>query len=204
MATRNRNYRFVVWADSAYSDWENRLDDTGIPFYAIAHTSDINDDGSPKKLHYHVVIKFDSPKTLEQVTKIVKECCGDGVNIVLVADSISGAVQYLTHMNHPNKFQYSHDMVHSHNGADYFHDITTPSDIDKYRAEIQAYIERENITSYYDLSWYATNIVPDWSRCINAQTIYWVKYLIAREDKLKNHIYTSVDDIRKEYYKDVN
>lgn len=204
MASRNRNYRFVVWYDSADPDWEIKLDETGIPFYVIDHDMDINDDGTTKKVHGHVVLKFDSPKTLQQVTDIVKSCCGDGVNIILVADSISGAVQYLTHMNHPNKYQYSHDKVRCHNGADYFHDIITPSDLDKYRVDIQAYIEKENITSYYDLSWYSTNICQEWSRCINAQTVYWVKYLIAREDKLRNHIYTSVDDIRKEYYKDVD
>lgn len=204
MATRNRNFRFVVWHESAIQEWEELLDSTGIPFHAITHDMDVNDDGTPKKIHSHVVIKFDSPKTLEQVTRIVKDCCGDGVNIVLVADSISGAVQYLTHMNHPNKYQYDHSLVRSHNGADYYHDITTPSDLDKYRAEIQAYIEKENICSYYDLSWYATNVVPDWARCINAQTVYWVKYLISREDKIKNHIYTNIDEIRKEFYKDVD
>lgn len=201
MASRNRNFRFVVWHESADPDWENKLDETGIPFYTITHNMDLNDDGTNKKLHDHVVIKFDSPKTLKQVEDIVYGCCGDGVNIILVADSISGAVQYLTHMNHPNKYQYKPEEVRCHNGVDYFHDITTPSDLDKFRADIQYYIEKENITSYYDLSWYATNIVPEWSRCINAQTIYWVKYLIAREDKLKNHIYTSVDNIREEFYK---
>lgn len=201
---RYRNFRAVVWLESANPDWIEQLELKHIPCHIILHDHDLLDDGTLKKPHYHVVLMFDGVKTCDQVLTIMKECCGDGVNIVLPADSILGSVRYLTHIDNPSKYQYSHEDVISLSGADYLEDMITPSDINHYRLDIQDYIELHNITSYRKLSWFVTHDKPEWSRCVNAQTMYWVKYLVSREDDIRDHVYNDIDDNMKNYYKECN
>lgn len=198
---RTRNFRAIIWQESADPNWISKLDGTLIPYYRVYHDMDI-EDGVPKKPHFHVVLKFDAPKTIKQVTTILKECCGDGCNTALRCDSLHGALLYLIHRGWPDKHQYDITDVVASAGLDYVSDIISSSDLIKAREDIQLWIEENNITSYYDLSWFATNINKEWSRCVNSQTLYWVKYLISREDKLKTHIYSIVDNIRSDFYVD--
>ena len=60
---RTRNYACVVYADSAPSDWRDRLAATFIPsFISPYHDKDLNPTGEVKKPHWHVLIMFDSVK----------------------------------------------------------------------------------------------------------------------------------------------
>ena len=72
---RTRNYACVVYADSAPSDWRDRLAATFIPsFISPYHDKDLNPTGEVKKPHWHVLIMFDSVKTSEQAEKVLSTC----------------------------------------------------------------------------------------------------------------------------------
>lgn len=136
-----RNFVFVLYPDSQSYDCQlllNRLSSFWDKFYYILHDRDTysEDDlddfisknpglypdwhiGDLKKPHYHVVAHVDSPCMLGRAMK--KAGLESGV---FICNDIKKAVQYLVHLNHPSKFQYSKEEV-----------ITCADDLDKLLAK---------------------------------------------------------------------
>lgn len=73
-----------------------------------AHDSDVNDDGELKKLHIHWVGRGD-PRTVSAVAKFLEIPEHD----VEIGRNFNSLVQYLIHMNDPDKFQYAPEIVES-------------------------------------------------------------------------------------------
>ena len=63
-----RNWAFVVYPESAPSDWIEQLQLSGAQF-AISplHDKDLNATGEPKKAHWHVIVVYGSPTTESNV-----------------------------------------------------------------------------------------------------------------------------------------
>ena len=60
---RARAFAFLVYEDSAYPDWMERLADLHIEaFVSPLHDKDVNPDGSLKKPHWHVLLYFSGKK----------------------------------------------------------------------------------------------------------------------------------------------
>ena len=75
-------------------DWSDKKD---IKYYAIEHNED------PDNIHYHVVISF--PKDSVCIFETLKNKFPYG-DIEGCKYGVKSCVQYLIHMNHPEKFQY--------------------------------------------------------------------------------------------------
>ena len=119
-SSRTRNYATVVYPESAPEDWQTILEECFVPaFISPLHDSDVNPGGEIKKAHYHVVIMFDSVKTIEQAVAVFEKIGGVGCEKV---NSIRGYARYLCHLDNPEKFQYPQEKVRALCGADY---ITT-------------------------------------------------------------------------------
>lgn len=73
----------------------------------ILHDKDVNDDGTPKKAHYHVYGKLDTAR----IPQSVANALGVGIASLRVVSSWRGAVRYTVHLDHPDKHQYSADDV---------------------------------------------------------------------------------------------
>lgn len=73
----------------------------------ILHDKDLNDDGTPKKAHYHVYGKLDTAR----IPQSVANALGVGVSSLRAVSSWRGAVRYTLHLDHPAKYQYSSDDV---------------------------------------------------------------------------------------------
>ena len=146
---RTRNYASVIYPDSAPDGWQEILTQQFVPaFISPLHNQDVNPTGEIKKEHYHVIIMFDSVKTVEQAKDIFSLIGGVGCEIV---QSIRGYARYLCHLDNPEKAQYSPDDVISLCGADYHGVIGLP--IDKYKAigEMMDYCEDNKVYSYSQL-----------------------------------------------------
>ena len=65
---KKRNWAFVVYPESAPSDWIEQLQLSGAQF-AISplHDKDLNATGEPKKAHWHVIVVYGSPTTESNV-----------------------------------------------------------------------------------------------------------------------------------------
>ncbi len=161
---RTRNYTTVVYPESAPENWLDILIQHMVPaFVSPLHDSDINPTGELKKPHYHVVIMFDSMKTLDQAREIAGSIGGVGCEAV---KSIRGVARYLCHLDNPEKAQYSTEDVKCFAGADY---ITTIGLVtDKYVAigEMIDWCIENSVVSYYELLVFSRTERPSWFRVL--------------------------------------
>lgn len=189
---RTRNYATVVYPESAPDNWQEILSSHFVPaFISPLHENDINPTGEPKKAHYHVVLMFDSVKTLEQAKEVCVSFGGVGSEPV---KSIRGYARYLCHLDNPEKAQYEPSQVKSLCGADYINTIGLA--IDKYIAisEMEEFCDKYNVISFYALSKYARSHRQDWHRVLcDCATVYMREYLQSKQWSDANGLSNIVD-----------
>ncbi len=114
---RNMHFATVVYPESAPSDWINMLEEQHIQaLISPIHDKDIDQEGNPKKEHYHVVLIFESLKSPKQVKEITDKIGGVGV---IPVHSLGAYSRYLCHTDNPDKAQYNQENVIQLGGADY-------------------------------------------------------------------------------------
>ena len=183
--TRAKDWTFIVYPESAPADWRGILADK-LQVKAIIsplHDEDVLDDveQTPKKAHYHVILRFDSKKSFAQIKEIT-----DLLNqpIPQKIKSIEGAVRYLIHADSPDKAQYNQADIQVIGNIDldrYFK--KTAIQKDELTAEIMDYICDNDITELADLLDYCRCENIEWFRhlCSNAYLID--KYITSRRNK---------------------
>lgn len=124
LAKPYRKFFFVCYPESC--DIDSSIISSGADKYAyILHDADVDDNGTPKKLHYHVYIEYKNarqPSTISKNFNIAE-------NNIEYCKSTRGCIRYLVHMNHKEKHQYNKELIES-NGLDIdkFLDATTEGD----------------------------------------------------------------------------
>lgn len=183
---RTRNFGTIVYPESAPDDWQDILMSFRVPcFISPIHDSDINPDGHLKKAHYHVMIMFDSVKTIEQADLIINAIGGVGHEIV---QSQRGYARYLCHLDNPEKHQYCIDDVRSVFGADYNHVIGLAHDKYKVIREIILFCNDNGIYRYDKLLEYSIQENESWYRVLCDNGTYVVKeYLKSKYWAIKQH-----------------
>lgn len=190
---RAKDWTFIVYPESAPENWRSILADKFQVKAIISplHDSDILDDveQTPKKSHYHVILRFDSKKSFEQIKEIT-----DFLNqpIPQKVKSIEGAVRYLIHADSPDKAQYNQSDIEVIGNIDldrYFKKSALQKD--ELTAEIMDFICAKDITELADLLDYCRNENYEWFRhlCLNAYLID--KYITSRRNKKENRTSSS-------------
>lgn len=84
------------------------------------HDRDIEDDGSLKKAHYHLLIAYSSATTLNNIRGWVNACGlpESELHSVRVCASGVGYYRYLTHKDNPEKVQYDDNDIRVFNDSD--------------------------------------------------------------------------------------
>lgn len=195
---RTRNFATVIYPESAPEDWLSILGECAVPaFVSPLHNEDLNPTGEAKKEHYHVMIMFDSVKTMEQAIEIFDRIGGVGCEKVI---STRGYARYLCHLDNPEKAQYPIEQIRSFGGADYLQIIGLV--LDKYKAieEMIDFCDSHGIVSYAELLKYSSKNNFGWFRvlCDNGtlvmkeylKSVMWERQKADRErfyfDKEKN------------------
>lgn len=190
--SRTRNYATVVYPESAPENWKSILAEHFIPaFISPLHENDTNPTGEPKKPHYHVILMFDSVKTIEQAREVFKTINGVGCEVV---KSTRGYARYLCHLDNPEKAQYDPSQVTSLCGADYIGTIGLA--VDKYVAigEMQDFCDKYNVVSFYALAKYARGHRPDWHRILcDCGSVFMREYLQSRKWSIEQQYGDIVD-----------
>lgn len=109
MADKYRVFSGVIYPDSTSYNSIQVIETLKSKFKEWAyclHDSDINDDGELKKPHIHWVGRGD-PRTLSAVAKFL----GIKDNDVVLGKNFKALIQYLIHLNNPEKAQYSIENV---------------------------------------------------------------------------------------------
>lgn len=173
---RTRNFATVVYEDSAPDNWRELLAEQFIPaFISPYHDKDINPDNTPKKPHWHIMLMFEGPKTVEQARAVFGLINGVGCEIL---NSVRGYARYLCHLDNPEKAQYDTEKVVSLCGAEYSSIIGLATD--KYKAirEMMHFCSVNRITAYCNLIEYASLYRMDWFRILcDCGTVVMKEYL---------------------------
>ena len=147
---KKRYWGFVLYPESAPSDWMEQLQLTGLPI-AISplHDRDLDPTGEPKKPHHHIILCFSGPTTYNSVKAIT-----DGLNqpIPQPLESVRGYYRYLIHKDNPDKAQYLEADIQHLNGFNIldFSDLTK-SEVAAMVLTITKLIRERVITEYSDL-----------------------------------------------------
>lgn len=110
---RDRKFRLELYPeDESHVKCMELLEKGGYTYAAILHDKDTwrEDDpklgdheiGSPKKPHWHVVVKFPNPRYSSAIVKAL----GIAPNYMRACDDLDGALLYLVHYGKDEKYQY--------------------------------------------------------------------------------------------------
>lgn len=186
--SRVRNWSWVVYPESAPTDWRKILDETGEKWIeSPLHDKDINETTNElKKPHWHIIVSFANKKSYEQAVAISKML---NAPEPIRVKNLQGAVQYLWHRNNPEKAQYDKSSVVAHNGFRYRQYLTDIGvDTDLILQEVMAWISETGCCEYADLVDYAVaEKFDDWFPVVRSQTIFLSAYLRSSRHKSKRY-----------------
>lgn len=161
---RTRNFTTIVYPDSAPADWLSILGDQHVPaFVSPLHNRDLNPDGELKKPHWHVLIMFDSVKTMKQAKELFDLIGGVGCQKV---NSMRGNSRYLCHLDNPEKAQYDVGEVKAFAGADYHEICSLVSDRYVAIRDMLEFCECYDIISFADFLVYCSENRFDWFKIL--------------------------------------
>lgn len=183
MNLKGRYWAFIVYPESAPSNWKDILSELGV-VGAISplHDKDINPDGTEKKPHFHVVIEFEGPTTYSTVLENI--CNKVEATIPKRVVSLRGYYRYLTHMDNPEKAQYNEADIQKLGG--FTLDLTT-TEITAIKVQIMEDITEKNIIEYSDLLDYYLYELGDMEKLevTSNHTYFFDKYIASRRNKQK-------------------
>lgn len=195
---RTRNFATIMYLDSAPENWQQIISDWMIPvFVSPYHDQDINPDGTQKEPHYHVMVMFDSVKTVSQAKELFSQINGRGVEVL---NSTRSYARYLCHLDHMDKAQYKPEDVISFCGADYFGTISLASDRYSIVPAMQEFCIRNNIRSYLVLSRYAALFEESWHRALTDNCSYTMERFLKEARYISDDFYNSVDEICRDIW----
>jgi hypothetical protein len=166
---RAKNYALVVYPEDLPVDlqvddkWIDAFRDLGHKLVVSPyHDKDVNPDGSKKKPHYHVLLQGGNHWVkFEELKDLVKnDFEGKGVAVPQKCSNSDGLKRYMTHIDNPDKYQYSKDDIRCFNGAD----VETAYKISEEGKKLAIYDilqfvqEHEEIEDYYQLLDYAMGL----------------------------------------------
>lgn len=153
---RTRNYATVIYSQ----DSVDLINELHIPcFISPWHDKDVNANGEHKKAHRHVLMNFDSVKSLSQVQELVKQFGGVGCEVV---QSNRAYARYLCHLDNPEKALYDINEVQSIGGLDYIELINSLGDEFSTLYEIVDYVLDNNICNMREFLIYCRKEQPIW------------------------------------------
>lgn len=187
MATKNvkkRNWAFVAYPESLPTNWKEQLQLTGLQV-AISplHDKDKDPTGEPKKPHYHVILCYAGPTSYNVVKALT-----DSLNcpIPQPLEQVRGYYRYFTHMDNPEKYQYSPDTIETINGFSIVDFVElTKSEVLTAKRKLQSLIRERNILEYSDFMDYlqdSENMEQEYDVASN-NTYFFEKYISSRRNK---------------------
>lgn len=147
---RSSNWLFCVYPESLPDDWLDYITQTHVQCcISPLHDKDTNPTGEPKKPHFHVLVRFESLKSEEQVESLFSYLNGTKP---IICQSVRGSVRYFCHLDNPEKAQYQIEDIKTFNSFD-VSEVNRPTDAQIYKTikDIVKYIVDNQIIYYIDL-----------------------------------------------------
>lgn len=189
MASRNvkkRNWAFILYPESAPSDWKDVLQLSGLQVaVSPLHDKDLNPDGELKKPHHHVIVCYSGPTSYNVVKSLT-----DKLNcpVPQPLEQVRGYYRYFTHKDNPEKYQYSELDIETINGFS-IRDFTelTKSEVLVIKKQIQAFIRDNGIMEYSILMDALQDMAnDDWYDVASSHTYFFDKYIASKRNRFFN------------------
>lgn len=167
IASKYRHWWYVVYPESAPSDWIEQLINRGTQFcVSPLHDKDVNPDGSVKKAHYHVIVSWGNTTTFATANALAKEVlnCPRPQHLV----NVNAAFKYHRHLDNPEKYQYE-EMSVCYNG---WEKPIDKDEIAKIKREIVSMIMLEDIVSYGELLAYCQSLSVEFGDVAINNTVF--------------------------------
>lgn len=153
---RARNWTFILYPESSPQNWRGIIDDEHIPWVeSPLHENDNNEDGTPKKHHFHILVLFEGKKNFEQVKELT-----DRLNATIPQKTASakGLIRYMAHLDNPKKYQYDKSMIIGHGGVD-VGEYLKPTNSSRYQliGEMRQWVDDNACTEFFILFDYAAD-----------------------------------------------
>lgn len=146
---KKRHWAFILYPESAPSDWKDTLEKTGLKIaISPVHDKDVTKDGELKKAHHHIIVSYNGPVTYNNVKNLT-----DSLNqpIPQIVENIGGYYRYLYHDEEQNKASYSEDDVILMNGFKKPSKICNGAEYDETMIQLIKYIKEHEISEFSDL-----------------------------------------------------
>lgn len=175
---KKRNWGFVLYPESAPTDWIEILKIKGLAWACSPlHNKDIDPTGEKKKEHYHIILCYDNPTTYNNVKTITDEL---NQPIPIPLESVKGYYRYFTHKDNPDKYQYNDSDIKTYNGFD-VNDILNSYEVYQCIKMIQNLIIENDIIEYCDLMDYLlqSEFMDLWN-VASSHTLFFNSYISSK------------------------
>ena len=148
---KSRFWTAEVYPDSAPEDWKEIIKISGlVAAISPLHDKDVDATGKPKKPHYHLILCWEGPTTLNNARKFVMGKLNGPTPFDL--KSVRGMYNYFTHRDNPEKYQYEEkDIEHINNFSLSDFVELTRREVDNTIKKITKIIRDVGITEYSSL-----------------------------------------------------
>lgn len=184
-AIKKRNWTFVLYPESAPSDWQEKIKISGL-MAAVSplHDKDTNPTGEAKKAHYHILLVYSGPTTYNAVAKFTASL---NATVPQALESVRGMYRYFTHRDNPEKYQYQESEILSLNGFNICDLVEmTKSEVNELKAKILRLINDVGITEYAGLVDFLIDngLTAEYDVAIN-NTFFFNTYLCSKRNAEK-------------------
>lgn len=192
---RTRNWSTIIYPRQTEQDettcpdnWADILGELGVKCaVSPLHDKDVNGDGTPKKPHRHVLVAFDGVKSREQAAELFDRIGGVGAEPV---NSLYGMTRYLTHMDNPEKAQYSTMDVLTFGGFEYRRYASTKEDEEKetvgHIGEIMEIVQNNLVFGFSDLAELLMSERPELFTVFRKNPYFFAQYLRSKQEIYRN------------------
>jgi hypothetical protein len=175
---RSSNWTVIQYDESSPENWRDVINDMHIEWIeSPLHDKDLDAAGNPKKPHRHILLMFGSLKSYEQVKELTELL---NFPIPKPCHNTRALVRYMTHMDDPNKAQYSSADIKSYGGVD-LAQILKANSSERYSIirEMIEFIRQSDIREFQDLMDYAiSQRFDDWFPMLCDNSAYIVQQYI--------------------------
>ena len=181
---KKRNWTFVLYPESAPTDWKEQLKVSGL-MSAISplHDKDINPTGEQKKAHYHILLVYSGPTTYNAVSKFTASL---NATIPQPLESVRGMYRYFSHKDNPEKYQYDENDIVTVNGFNIADLVElTKSEVNEIKSKVLKLVRDVDIIEYANLIDFLIDneMLVEYDVAVN-NTFFFNSYITSRRNSV--------------------
>ena len=159
---KSKYFCCILYPDSVSYNVENIIKSLAEEHLTFAvspiHDRDVEDDGSPKKEHFHLLLAYSSATTLNNIRLwfSISGLPESDLHSVRVCASAVGYYRYLTHKDNPEKAQYDEKYIRVFNDVDEIFKKFSNTESDKINKLVRIFqiVDELNTISFHFLMQY--------------------------------------------------